>query len=514
MDKLIPVLVSKRNSSYTAHVISSPQIQSANYSEWKALHAIQESFDKTVVDLICMDENTTDELNQMFYAPVCHVDCFRVQTAIHSRSCDIWLPIVYWSEGDSHCLSCPILEQFLYMYKENELSAETVEYYFQCWLRKASNSLSKEEFSQKLEFLAKQFSEKHNYYIRLVNVAFHDKLYYRWSRSRLPRRKVSATKELETIAESIVYHPNSYDELVHSSDYKFVRIPANDKLNDFYNRIYRALMDERHRKGVLIVGQELTGRSFAIETVLRTIQRDINYKPNSNNIWVRRNDNNYVSKVWKLSGSGLISGMASVGQWEARTEAIFSYAAANDLILYFESLLKLKDLGIDGPDAVAKLRALRDSDRDNPAWAQFAFELDPRIRRMRNYMEVRDSLRLPAYRNSLRTHLYEADYALKQLRVLRTLVNPAKFSPAELKQYRENFDLFEVQLRLSRWLLAGTGAGKSNLPDNLDDPGVADREKALYLARKYEQSSCEDFWLARRFIAETLCSQDSLFNHI
>ena len=345
MDKLIPVLVSKRNSSYTAHVISSPQIQSSNYSEWKALHAIQESFDKIVTDLICMDENTTDKLNQMFYAPVCHVDCFRVQTAIHSRSCDIWLPIVHWSENDSHYLSCPFLEQFHYMHQDEDLSAETVEYYFQCWLRKESASVSKEEFSQQLEFLTKQFSEKHNYYIRLLDVVFHDKLYYRWSKSRLPRRKVSATEELSTIAESIVYHPSSYDELVHSSDYKFVRIPANDKLNDFYNRIYRALIDERHRKGVLIVGPELTGRSFAIETVLRTIQRDINYKPNSNKIWVRRNDNNYVNRVWKLSGSGLISGMASVGQWEARAEAIFSYAADNDLILYFESLLDLTEEG-------------------------------------------------------------------------------------------------------------------------------------------------------------------------
>ena len=184
------------------------------------------------------------------------------------------------------------------------------------------------------------------------------------------------------------------------------------------------------------------------------------------------------------------------------------------LFLYFDSLLKLKNLDDDGADAVAKLRVLRDSDRDNPVWVQFAFELDPRIRRMRNYPGVRDNLCIPAYRNSLRTHLYEADYALKQLRILRALVNPAKFSQVQLQQYKKNFDLFEVQLRLSRWLLAGTGAGKSTLPDNLDDPGVTDREKALRLARQYEKADCADFWQARRFIAETLCSQDSLFNHI
>ncbi|MBR5161801.1 MAG: hypothetical protein IKW80_09255, partial [Thermoguttaceae bacterium] len=316
MNKLIPVLVSKRNSSYTVQLVFSPNIQSSNYSEWKALHAVQESFDNAVCDLIDMYDNKTDELNQMFYSPLCNIDCFRVRFSIFSRTYNIWLPIVYWSEGENHYLCCPLLEQFRYMSKDEDISAETAEYYLQCWLRKENNSSSKEEFIQKVEFLTKQFSEKHNYYIRLIDVVFHDKLYYTWSKSHLPRRNMSATEELKTIAEPIIYHPNSYDELAFSGDYKFVRIPANDKLSDFYARIYRALMDGCHRKGVLIVGQELSGRSFAIDTVLRTIQRDVNYKKNDNNILVRRNEKNYISRVWKLSGSGIISGMSIVGQWK------------------------------------------------------------------------------------------------------------------------------------------------------------------------------------------------------
>ena len=342
---MIPVLVSKRNSSYTVQLVFSPNIQSSNYSEWKALHAVQESFDNAVCDLIDMYDNKTDELNQMFYSPLCNIDCFRVRFSIFSRTYNIWLPIVYWSEGENHYLCCPLLEQFRYMSKDEDISAETAEYYLQCWLRKENNSSSKEEFIQKVEFLTKQFSEKHNYYIRLIDVVFHDKLYYTWSKSHLPRRNMSATEELKTIAEPIIYHPNSYDELAFSGDYKFVRIPANDKLSDFYARIYRALMDGCHRKGVLIVGQELSGRSFAIDTVLRTIQRDVNYKKNDNNILVRRNEKNYISRVWKLSGSGIISGMSIVGQWKARAESIFSYAEDNDLILYFESLLDLTEEG-------------------------------------------------------------------------------------------------------------------------------------------------------------------------
>ena len=52
------------------------------------------------------------------------------------------------------------------------------------------------------------------------------------------------------------------------------------------------------------------------------------------------------------------------------------------------------------------------------------------------------------------------------------------------------------------------------MPDNENDPGVADREAALRIALKREDSSCKDFWQARLFIAETLCGHDSLFNNI
>ncbi|MBO4632150.1 MAG: hypothetical protein J5858_09530 [Lentisphaeria bacterium] len=185
------------------------------------------------------------------------------------------------------------------------------------------------------------------------------------------------------------------------------------------------------------------------------------------------------------------------------------------MFLYFHSLLKLKDIDPDGAEeAVDQLRVLREFNPDNPAWAQFAFELDPRIRRVRNYAEIQRMVSNSVFPTSLREGLFDIDYALKQLRIMRTLVNPVKFSADQLKQYREHFDLFEVQLRISRWLLLGALTGKSALPDNLGDPGVDEREKALLIARKHESSSCEDFWLARKFIAETLCRNDSLFNHI
>ena len=52
------------------------------------------------------------------------------------------------------------------------------------------------------------------------------------------------------------------------------------------------------------------------------------------------------------------------------------------------------------------------------------------------------------------------------------------------------------------------------MPDNRDDPGVAEREAALKIALRREDSACKDFWLARLFIAEMLCEQDNLLNDI
>ena len=60
----------------------------------------------------------------------------------------------------------------------------------------------------------------------------------------------------------------------------------------------------------------------------------------------------------------------------------------------------------------------------------------------------------------------------------------------------------------------GVSTGNVILPDNEYDPGVFEREKALRISMKHESSPCEDFWMARLFIAKTLISQDSLLNHI
>ena len=48
------------------------------------------------------------------------------------------------------------------------------------------------------------------------------------------------------------------------------------------------------------------------------------------------------------------------------------------------------------------------------------------------------------------------------------------------------------------------------MPDNRDDPGVFEREKALKIALKHRDSGFRDFCEARLFIAETLCEHDDI----
>lgn len=195
-----------------------------------------------------------------------------------------------------------------------------------------------------------------------------------------------------------------------------------------------------------------------------------------------------------------------------RTRDRDSYALA---FLYFKALRKLQDNRSGNNHASGLLAELMQQDPDNPAWAQFYFELSPRIRSMMDYEQMARRLHQDSsWRSMTRLHLHNVDLALKQLDLLRKTTNSGKFSAGELKKYYDDYDLIEVKLLLTRWLLAGTAEGLPVLPDNQYDPGVSERENALRIAMKHENSSCEDFWLVRLFIARTLISQDSLFNHI
>ena len=177
---------------------------------------------------------------------------------------------------------------------------------------------------------------------------------------------------------------------------------------------------------------------------------------------------------------------------------------------YFQAVRQLHGKSGDREAAVL-LGDLMKNDPDTPAWAQFHFELSPRIRSVLDYEQVKYRLyQNSGYRSDIEVHRHDADIGLKELDNLRTITNRGKFAEDELKKYLEDYDLYQVKLLLSAWLLKGF----PKLPDNENDPGVAEREDALRIARKHEVSSCTDFWRARLFIAETLIKKDSLLNHI
>ena len=178
---------------------------------------------------------------------------------------------------------------------------------------------------------------------------------------------------------------------------------------------------------------------------------------------------------------------------------------------YFQAVRKLHgDKGV--PAAAGLLDELMRKDPDTPAWAQFRFELTPRIRAVLDYEQVAQRLRQnPEYRSGVKLRLHDVKIAMDALGQLRRITNKKKFSEAEWEKHHEAYDLYEVKLLLSKWLLKGFPKG---LPDNENDPGVAEREDALKIAGKHEDSRCEDFWRARLFIVETLISKDSWRNWI
>ena len=176
--------------------------------------------------------------------------------------------------------------------------------------------------------------------------------------------------------------------------------------------------------------------------------------------------------------------------------------------LYFKAVRKIQKDRPGSSKASGLLQELIRQDPDNPNWLEFDFDLNPRIRRVLDYEEVRKKVISPDGLIYLKRYPYDINYALERLARLRRTTGSPKYTKAEMAAKREFFDLCTVKLLLSSWLLKGYSDGKSVLPDNRDDPGVSEREKALRIAREHRDSSCRDFWNARLFIAETLCEHD------
>ena len=184
------------------------------------------------------------------------------------------------------------------------------------------------------------------------------------------------------------------------------------------------------------------------------------------------------------------------------------------LFLYFQAMQKIHKTGSGSGGAVGLLQELIRQDPDNPNWLQFEIELDPRIRRLLNYDDVRREIITREGRSSIARYLDNARYALGRLDRLKAAAAPPKYSGAELERLKESLDIYRMKLLVACWLLEGYKAGKTGLPDNRDSPGVAEREAALKIALRRGRSQCKDFWQARLFIAEMLCEQDNLFNDI
>lgn len=193
------------------------------------------------------------------------------------------------------------------------------------------------------------------------------------------------------------------------------------------------------------------------------------------------------------------------------------------LVLYFMAVRenqKGKSGSMAAEEAVRMLQKLIERFPDNPNWRQFEFVLNPRISRVMEYEQIGRTLDDPQFSRSstgmnfILRRLGDSAFALDRLADLKSMTKGPKYTSREVERLQEAFDLYEVKLRLSRWLLKGYETGKSSLPDNEEDPGVLEREDALKLALKHQHSNCRDFWEARLFIAKILCRYDVLFNDI
>ncbi len=88
-------------------------------------------------------------------------------------------------------------------------------------------------------------------------------------------------------------------------------------------------LERKEKRAVLLVGQSGVGKTCLLHEWLA----------------VRSNDAK-AARVWHIAPQRVISGMSYLGQWEARWLAMLRFAAAENVVLYFDDLLGLFSAGL------------------------------------------------------------------------------------------------------------------------------------------------------------------------
>lgn len=336
----IPVIVNSGQYRTNVAALFKPDMSVSDSKQSAALRLIERELEEYIHEL--RKDDDWAQLEQILYSPLCSVDNYNLKTKVQNTLFDIWLPVVCWNDCAGGCIYCPRLDDFWFRCDSvKDFSTEKLEPYFTQWVRQKMLVYNKDWLVETLGC----FNEPKTYSLRLVGVPAPEGLTI--SREEMlglvSISVLSGLDELNHIAGLIKWAPNTPQELI--SDSEFVIEPDNPKILELYRHFLLALTNEK-KKGVILVGKESSGRSRAIESVLKTLDRNTNYQRDESGIFRKREIPRHVS--WFLSGSRMIAGMSQAGQWEARAEAIFSWCKNNNQILCFNSLLELIETGKSG----------------------------------------------------------------------------------------------------------------------------------------------------------------------
>ncbi len=161
-------------------------------------------------------------------------------------------------------------------------------------------------------------------------------------------------------------------------------------------------------------------------------------------------------------------------------------------LLYFTALRECMEKDIipkDQKDAREMIKTLVENNPDSVCWKQF------------DYLFAPDRERL--------TDIYNVGYVKKDRRKsdrdqIDKLMEKLNKLKGEVKSYEDQddgkdllefIDLEKAKLLTCKWILYGT------TDDDYGDPGVADREKALEIAKEHKNSTHKGFWEVRKKIA-------------
>ncbi len=328
----IPVLIQRQhNKSYLGTPLLFYGPSFIENTEERLLDKLQRNLEIYLNNFV-NDDTTSNQMERVLYSPNYTLNSIELSFNINTFSKNIILPFVFWSSCNIDFIFTPLLKDFLFMYPHGMEKKKMAEKALKTWGRKKSHEISKKELSDFLDLYSSE-KKKSKYYHTEIVVNFNNAL-------KIQQEIKNKSKNLFIEGRDAI---KAIGRPIHFSTYSHQFVCTQSaSIQLFEKQLYELLMLPE-RRAVMVVGPYFSGRTRAIESVLKHIDCVCNYKKYGM-VFIEK-DKKVVKRAWSITPGGFIAGMSQAGEWEHRCASIFEFADLSDSILCFDRLLGFLETG-------------------------------------------------------------------------------------------------------------------------------------------------------------------------